>query len=101
MIFFNQMAIFATIFPLWFTSGMVWPLESLNLNLRKVLYLNPLSFPIESLRSVMLRGWSFTNTNVMIGYAVSLIYTLIFLLIDISMFERFSVQTFTSTFFKK
>jgi len=68
---------------LWFTSGMLYPLESVPSILQTIFYFNPLALPSNSLRSIMLRGWGLTNTDVLIGYIVSIIYITIILIINI------------------
>ncbi len=82
------MALNAFCFPLWFTSGCFWPLESIPYNLRMLFYLNPLAFPIESMRSIMLRGWGIDNMNVLIGFIVSITYTLLITITNFVIFNK-------------
>ncbi len=87
--------------PLWFSSGLIWPLEAVPYVLQLLLYLNPLSFPVESLRSVMLRGWGVNNVNVLIGYIVSIMYTLILSVMNFVIFEKFSTSAVSTVFLNK
>ncbi len=77
------MAVIGLMMCLWFTSGMLYPLESVPSILQTIFYFNPLALPSNSLRSIMLRGWGLANTNVQIGYIVSIIYTTVVLIINI------------------
>jgi len=76
-------AVIGLIMSLWFTSGMLYPLESVPPIMQTIFYFNPLALPSNSLRSIMLRGWGLANTDVLIGYVVSFIYTIIILIINI------------------
>ena len=45
-------------FPVFFLSGAFYPIESLPLWLKDVVYLNPLTYAVEGLRAVMIKGTS-------------------------------------------
>jgi ABC-type polysaccharide/polyol phosphate export permease len=79
--------------PLWMCSGLLWPIESVPDTLRMLFYFNPLTLPIESLRSVMLRGWGINNPNIIIGYISSIAYSSIVFIINIIIFNKFSSST--------
>jgi ABC-type polysaccharide/polyol phosphate export permease len=89
-------------FPLWLVSGLIWSLEALPNAIRFLSYLSPLSFPVESLRSIMLRGWSLNNfLNVLNGYVVSIGYALICSVINFVIFEKFSTSAVSTEFLNK
>ncbi len=96
-----QTALNAFCFPLWFTSGCFWPLESVPYNLRKLFYLNPLALPVESMRSIMLRGWGIDNINVLIGFIVSITYTLLITVTNFVIIEKFSTSALSTRLLNK
>ncbi len=61
---------------------MLWPLESVPSLLQMLFYWNPLTVPIESMRSVMIRGWGSTHTTVLFGYLISITYSSIVFVIN-------------------
>ncbi|CAG2104087.1 unnamed protein product [Medioppia subpectinata] len=71
-----------------FTSGAIFPNESIEPEIRKFLYYSPIAMPTESLRNVMLRGWTFTNFYVYHGFAMNCISGLLFTIIAIIVFKR-------------
>ena len=74
----------------WLFSGVVWPLEAMPSIFRYLSYCGPLSLPIESLRAVMLRGWTVLHSVVYIGYLCSLFYTIIAFITTVVLFTKFS-----------
>lgn len=74
-IFSNAVIIFFFII-----GGVLWPYNSLPYYLKWIALISPICLPTESLRAVLVRGWSFTHPQVLIGFAVSLTWTLLFLL---------------------
>lgn len=73
--------------PLIFTSGTLYPLESLTETMRNIMLWNPLTLPINSLRSIMLRGWTLSNFYVQIGIISSLSYSLVVTLLTFTFFQ--------------
>ncbi len=49
------------LFPSILLSGVFWPLEAVPTVLQPVSYAMPLTYAVDALRSVMIRGWSFTQ----------------------------------------
>jgi ABC-2 type transport system permease protein len=47
------------LFPSLLLSGVFWPLEAVPDLLRPVSYFVPLTYAVEGMRSVMIRGWGF------------------------------------------
>lgn len=52
------MSIFAVFTIVFFTSGMLWPVEGMPRTVQRILSFNPLTLPIITMRNIMLRGWS-------------------------------------------
>jgi len=82
-------SIFIT-FSQLFTSGAIFPMEFVEPNLRKILYYSPIAMPTESLRNVMLRGWDLTYFYVFHGFALNVGTGLVFLVIAMFVFQRYS-----------
>lgn len=83
----SLVVVFIIEMPLVFTSGTLYPLESLSQTMRNIMMWNPLTLPINSLRNIMLRGWTFTNYYVFIGLASSISYSLVVVLFTFTFFQ--------------
>ncbi|XP_054160812.1 ABC transporter G family member 23-like [Oppia nitens] len=81
--------------PLWIMSGVLWPLEAIPAYFLYASKLSPITIPLEGMRSVMLRGWSYNRPVVFYGYFVSLSYSLIVSLLNIILFYKFTDKAFT------
>ena len=77
---------------MFFTSGTLWPLEGMSLTFQKLYMINPIVLPVRSLRCIMLRGWSFINFTVLIGYIVSFMTSLILFILSALFFHYLNVQ---------
>lgn len=77
---------------MFFTSGTLWPLEGMSLTLQKLFMINPIVLPVRSLRCIMLRGWSFINFTVLIGYIVSFMTSSILFILSALFFHYLNVQ---------
>lgn len=75
-------------FPLWIMSGVLWPLEAIPLYFRWVSDLTPITLALEALRSIMLRGWSYTRPVVFYGYVISLGYSLVISILNVIIFQK-------------
>ncbi|XP_054161148.1 ABC transporter G family member 20-like [Oppia nitens] len=73
---FAMVGISALMLPLWICSGVLWPLEAIPSYLRFFAYWSPLTLPIDSMRSVMLRGLRMYNQRVIYGYLVTVAYNI-------------------------
>ena len=82
-----QMIVFLIEMPLIFTSGTLYPLESLTMLMHRIMLWNPLTLPINSLRNIMLRGWTFGNFYVQIGLISSLSYSIVVSLFTFIFFQ--------------
>ena len=65
------------LFPSILLSGVFWPIEAVPTLLRPVSYFIPLTYAVEGLRSVMIRGWSvggiWLQLAVLIGFATAML----------------------------
>lgn len=65
------------LFPSILLSGVFWPIEAVPTLLRPVSYFIPLTYAVEGLRSVMIRGWSvdgiWLQLLVLIGFAIAML----------------------------
>lgn len=71
-----------------FTSGAVFPIISFDPLINTILSLTPISMPVESLRNVMLRGWTLTHFRVAHGFFTNILTTVSFGLIALYFFIR-------------
>uniref|UniRef100_A0A0P6D3Z3 ABC transporter G family member n=1 Tax=Daphnia magna TaxID=35525 RepID=A0A0P6D3Z3_9CRUS len=69
----------ASFLPLLVISGICWPIEGMPLYLRKVAYVMPLTYAIESVRCIFSRGWGVEKSNVYAGILVSFAWIFAFL----------------------
>jgi ABC-2 type transport system permease protein len=65
------------LFPSILLSGVFWPIEAVPTLLRPVSYFIPLTYAVEGLRSVMIRGWSvdgiWLQLIILIGFATAML----------------------------
>jgi ABC-type multidrug transport system permease subunit len=54
-----------------FISGILWPMEGMNVYLRYICYLMPQTLAIESLKNIMARGWGIERPEVFGGILIS------------------------------
>lgn len=66
--------IIAIIFPIFFVSGVLWPVEGMPYILQNLSPIFPMTLPTQALRSIMNRGWGVLHSQVWGGYFVSLAY---------------------------
>ena len=76
--------------PLWIMSGVIWPIQSIPNYFRYITDLSPITQPLEALRAIMLRGWTYTRPTVYMGYIVSIVYTIILSLMNLIIFQYYS-----------
>ena len=72
-----------TIFFIILTSGVIWSVEAIPMWFRWFSYIQPCTIPNGSLRSVLSRGFDFSNFGYWKGIGVSIIWTLILFTISI------------------
>lgn len=86
-IYANTLGI-GTFFPSVMIGGIFWPLESMPTALRCFSQLLPSTLAIESLRCILLRGWGLEHSQVVIGYVITLLWLLFFLVNAIIFFKK-------------
>lgn len=69
--------------PIVMLCGIIWPIEGMFPGLKYVAIFLPLTKSTESLRSILQRGWEFTNPNVYMGFISISVWVVIFLTISI------------------
>lgn len=68
-------------YPTLLLSGVIWPIEGMPLVLRYVSLCLPLTLATSSLRSILTRGWSILDEDVYMGFAATLIWIALFLVV--------------------
>ncbi|GLH08041.1 Protein white [Gryllus bimaculatus] len=66
--------------PLVILSGVIWPIEGMHSILRYISYCLPLTYPTESLRCLLLRGWGVDSPTVYGGFLVSVAWITIYVI---------------------
>lgn len=87
-----QIVSFSLLVIMFFTGGILWPVEGMPNLVQKVFLVNPIMLPIQSLRCIMLRGWNYTHFQVLIGY-ISTFATCAGLFLLESVLFHFSVRS--------
>ena len=67
-------------FPTVIIGGILWPLESMPIGIRYVSQTLPSTLAIDSLRSILLRGWGLSQLQVMLGFIVSFLWLIFFMI---------------------
>ncbi|XP_021710287.1 ABC transporter G family member 23 isoform X1 [Aedes aegypti] len=70
-------------YPTLLLSGVIWPIEGMPLVLRYVSLCLPLTLATSSLRSILTRGWSILDEDVYLGFASTIAWIAIFLVITL------------------
>lgn len=83
------MVVFSFEMPLIFTSGLLWPIESLPNILYNLALWNPLTRPILATHYIILRGWTLLHYEVILGLISSIGYTSLSLVFGLICFEFF------------
>jgi len=75
----TSMVIMVTIFLfIVLTQGLFWPLEGMPHALRYLCQLGYFALPGQAMRDIMNHGWGITHTIVMSGFAVTIVWTVLF-----------------------
>ena len=69
-------------------SGLLWPIQSHPPWLSIISAIFPQTLTIDSMRSIIIRGWSITNPTVAMGFFISTIWILFFLTVAIYTFQK-------------
>lgn len=73
--------------PTLFLSAIIWPVEAMPYYLRYFSYCLPLTKMIESMRSVIIRGWTISDYNVWDGYLICISWTVVTMFLSIIWFK--------------
>lgn len=74
-------------YPNLLLSGTVWPTQAMPDAMRYFSYCLPQTLPIESLRYILSRGWDVTYPEVATGFAVTIGWTVFFLIAAVVIFK--------------
>lgn len=69
--------------PIVMLCGIIWPIEGMYSGLKLIAYFLPLTYPTESLRSLLQKGWTVYDHVVYMGFTTLIVWSLIFLTISI------------------
>ncbi|CAG2115160.1 unnamed protein product, partial [Medioppia subpectinata] len=58
-----MVCVMGILFPLLYISGIFWPLEAIPHMFRFINYINPVTFPMQSIRNIMARGWTYQHPD--------------------------------------
>ncbi|KAJ9584688.1 hypothetical protein L9F63_020970 [Diploptera punctata] len=72
-----------SLLPIIMLCGICWPVEGMHIILRYWSFALPLTFPTESLRALMARGWGVQKTKVYVGFVSTIIWTAGFLIVSV------------------
>lgn len=73
---------------LWMICGVFWPTENINFAVaRQSVQILPLTWPIETARNIMNRGWSIDHTYVMLGFGSATFYAVVPMLLSYVVFK--------------
>ncbi|KAH7639484.1 abc transporter sub-family a-like protein 16 [Dermatophagoides farinae] len=85
----SLLMVFIMEMPMIFTSGVLWPLESVPPLVKTLAMFNPLTLPIRSLHYIMLRGWTLMRPDVAVGLISAVSYLFVSLISGFVWFELF------------
>lgn len=68
-------------------SGILWPFEAIPRWLRALCYVQPLTMPVQALKSITLKGAQLDDRTVYLGFVVSLTWLAVFLTISARRFK--------------
>ncbi|XP_041985170.1 ABC transporter G family member 23 isoform X2 [Aricia agestis] len=71
-------------YPTLLLSGVIWPIEGMPWILRYVSLCLPLTLATSALRSVLTRGWPFSEPEVYLGFISTLIWIALFLVVTLT-----------------
>lgn len=69
--------------PIVMLCGIIWPLEGMHYSLQLVALVLPLTKSTESLRSILQKGWTMSNSYVWIGFVSTTCWILFFMTLSI------------------
>lgn len=72
----------ASFLPVSIISGIFWPVEAMPVYMKPISYLGPQTYALESMRSVMSRGWDLSHQLVRYGLIIPIIWFFLFVLLS-------------------
>ncbi|XP_064482498.1 ABC transporter G family member 20-like [Ornithodoros turicata] len=75
-------------YPSMLLSGILWPVEGIPIQMRWFCYILPQTIPSDSFRSVIYRGWSITHMSVWLGFVVTFVWIIVYLLATVIFFKQ-------------
>ncbi|XP_054159270.1 ABC transporter G family member 23-like [Oppia nitens] len=87
-------------FPIWIISGVIWPIQSIPYYFRWIADLSPITQPLEALRCVMLKGWTYNYDIVFNGYLISFVYTIVLSILNMILFQLYSDKALSLSFLR-
>lgn len=69
--------------PIVMLCGIIWPIEGIHPVLKYISFLLPLTKSTESMRSMLIRGWSISEPTIYYGFISTLVWIIIFMSISI------------------
>lgn len=84
----------ASFLPFTVISGVCWPIEGMPFYFRSIAYSMPLTYAIESLRSIFSRGWGVERPDVYAGILISItwIFVLLAMCLIVIRIRKYSSQ---------
>ncbi|KZS17646.1 ABC protein, subfamily ABCH [Daphnia magna] len=73
----------ASFIPLLVMGGICWPIEGMPYYLRYIAYSMPVTYAIESLRSIFSRGWGIEEVDVYAGILISIAWIFVLLILSL------------------
>ncbi|CAF1637198.1 unnamed protein product, partial [Adineta ricciae] len=70
-----------SVFPMLLSSGILWPVEGMPSVMRFLSHFTPLTYPVEAIRCIAARGWSFVYYKVWLGFLITSSWSLAFFII--------------------
>ena len=81
---FQRIGRFTTM-PMWFLSGALWPLDQSPPWLRMIIFLNPLTYGVDALRTLLI---GVSKINIALSIGVLTVFTLLMLSLGTYLFSR-------------
>lgn len=75
-------------YPMLMISGVVWPVEGMPEVLEFVSRLMPFTMPIEALRSIMAKGWTITDWQILHAYGITAAWIIFYLLFTFYLLKK-------------
>ena len=81
--------VMGSLLPTIMISGIFWPVQSISVWLHWISLCLPQTLAMDSIRSILARGWDITHFDVLLGVASTSGWTVVYLLITLFVFSKF------------